>query len=601
MKNRCIKNLIILVLFLASCFAFTSVCYAMGNVVRDEEPATAEYNFDEQGIDEGGDNQTITPSTEATTETTTAAPKEQNNQAKTQKGKDTKGSSDAGKVIAKPKTVTNSVEVSKEIGDTLRVFFYSDAENLDVSCDLDGNPLALQSPVAKWSEIGKNNICFVIDTKSSISKEKWDKIKEQIISIHENELLTNDSIYIITTYKDGVLDGSETVAYANASDTAEQMDVENDFDEQGVDESEKPVRSIKDRLKDRLDEISFDNDSTNFNKSLINVGEYLDGFTDDDTRSVIIAVTDGEIETSMTASLKGRLTIYETPMYFIDAGDNSETGPRPLAESTTDGKTVDVSDTSVTELYKHLTECKIAEFDLDPDRENAVYEMAFNFNTSSNEPETFKVNISLMGNKMYEEPDDIEEVGTPGNATGGDAEGGGVTTGKPGNSTKPPVKSGDSESSTKKIIVIILIVIFVLIITIVIAIIVRKRKHVTRVKKKESFNQNSLREGPIYNNTNIGIPIILDVISGDSITKEIHINVDGSLIVGSSEISDLKIDEPSMSNQHFVLAYDGMDFFIMDLESKNGTFLNGERINGQRKLEKNDKIKAGVLDIVVRW
>ena len=602
MKNRCIKNLILFVLLLVSSFAVTSVAYAMGNVVREGEEGegeTTEYYYEPslgaQGLDESDDTEstintpdsnsisitespTLSPP-EETTEATTVAPKQQNNDAKTKKGEDKKEAGDSGKVIEKPKTVTNSVEVSKEIGDTLRVFFYSDAEDLEVSCDLDGIPLTLQPPIVKWSNKGKNRICFVIDTKSSISQEKWEKIKAQIIQIQSKELLKNDSISIITTDKNGVLDGSEQVEYTN-------------------------VIPDTDKLTVRLDEINFDNETTNINKSLINVGEYLDVTTDDDTRSVIIAISDGMIDPETTDSLKGRLTIYETPMYFVDAGDGNDNSPKPLAESTTDGKTLDVSETSVTDLYKHLTECNTAEFNLDPNRENAVYEMAFNFNTGSDELETFKGYISLMGNKIYEDPDDTEEDATPGDATPGNAQGGEVTTegpGNPGGPTKPPVKSGESENSRKKIIVIILIAIFVLIMAMVIAIIVWKRKSKTVFKKEENFTQNSLREGPALKNTNIGIPIIIEVTNGDNVTKEIHINVDGSLIVGSSEISDLKIDEPSMSKQHFVLEYDGMDFFIMDLESKNGTFLNGEKINGKRKLEKTDKIKASVLDIAVRW
>ncbi len=98
-----------------------------------------------------------------------------------------------------------------------------------------------------------------------------------------------------------------------------------------------------------------------------------------------------------------------------------------------------------------------------------------------------------------------------------------------------------------------------------------------------------------------GVPIVLVVKNGAKTIKEINANVDGSLIVGRSDICDVYIDDPHMSKQHFALEFDGMNFYIMDLESHNGTFLNGVRLMGKRKLERNDKIKAGVLDIVVRW
>ncbi len=649
MKNKFTKILLICILFLVSSFAVTSVAYAMGNVVRDEEPATAENNFDEQGVDEGGDsgnsNPTPPPSTpevttetqttsttEATTEATTATQREQSNQAKTQKGKDSKESDSAGKVIAKPKTVTNSVEISKEIGDTLRVFFYSDAENLEVSCNLNDNPLALHRPVANWSNSGKNRICFVIDTKSSISQEKWEKIKNQIIQIQSKELLQNDSISIITTDKNGILDGSEQVEYTNVIPDA-------------------------DRLTTRLDEIIFDNETTNINKSLINVGEYLDVTTDDDTRSVIIAVTDGMIDAEMTASLKGRLTIYETPMYFIDAGDDSETSTRQLAASTTDGKTVDVSDTSVTDLYKHLTACKIAEFDLDPDRENAVYEMAFNFNTGSDEPETFKVNISLIGNKIYDETADSEEVATSGDATAGDAtpgnaKGGEVTTEKPGNpggSTKNPVKADDSGSSKKKIIVIILIAIFALILLAVILIIILKKKSGNKnaqdsLRQKEEARRNAERmfeeqetdrltadeeqmrqiaqqlQQPVpqqafrqqpsqpsqsgvsaKDKTTVGVPLIIELKSGGAVIDTINAKVDRSIIIGRSKICDIVINNENMSRQHLIIEYSDDSFYVQDLSTKNGTFFNGVRMTHKRRLEKGDVLKIGDLELIIRW
>lgn len=56
-----------------------------------------------------------------------------------------------------------------------------------------------------------------------------------------------------------------------------------------------------------------------------------------------------------------------------------------------------------------------------------------------------------------------------------------------------------------------------------------------------------------------------------------------------------------MSRQHFAIEYDGESFYIQDLDTTNGTMLNGVKMTHKRRLEKNDRITAGSLDIVVRW
>ena len=98
-----------------------------------------------------------------------------------------------------------------------------------------------------------------------------------------------------------------------------------------------------------------------------------------------------------------------------------------------------------------------------------------------------------------------------------------------------------------------------------------------------------------------GIPITLVVKSGGKTINTINAHIDGSLIVGRGEICDVIIDDPRMSKQHFAIETDGINFKLMDLDSRNGTFLNGVKVGGKRKLENHDKIKCGSLDIEVRW
>ena len=157
-------------------------------------------------------------------------------------------------------------------------------------------------------------------------------------------------------------------------------------------------------------------------------------------------------------------------------------------------------------------------------------------------------------------------------------------------------------------IVLIGFIVLVIIILLIIFSVIKKRKGLVvvddkmvladRVDEQIHLQINKIQTGTAVNQ---GFPILLIVKSGGKTVKEINAKVDGSLIVGRSEMCDLYIDDPHMSKQHFAIEFTGNMLMIMDLESRNGTYLNGVRLNGKRKLEQNDQIRAGSLDIVIRW
>ena len=75
--------------------------------------------------------------------------------------------------------------------------------------------------------------------------------------------------------------------------------------------------------------------------------------------------------------------------------------------------------------------------------------------------------------------------------------------------------------------------------------------------------------------------------------KDVEWNVEGSLFVGRSDICNIFFDDDRLSKQHFVIEVNKMGCYIVDLESTNGTFVNGVKITNRRMLLDGDVITAG--------
>jgi hypothetical protein len=63
-------------------------------------------------------------------------------------------------------------------------------------------------------------------------------------------------------------------------------------------------------------------------------------------------------------------------------------------------------------------------------------------------------------------------------------------------------------------------------------------------------------------------------------------------VIGRNE-GDLILDDPKVSNNHAKIKLEDEVFVIQDFLSKNGTFVNGEKISAVTELKENDTIKIG--------
>ena len=84
----------------------------------------------------------------------------------------------------------------------------------------------------------------------------------------------------------------------------------------------------------------------------------------------------------------------------------------------------------------------------------------------------------------------------------------------------------------------------------------------------------------------------LTVMSGGS-TGYVHKLALGGNVIGRAPTAELRIVDDGISREHARVRHDGDALFVEDLDSRNGTFLNGERIAAAARLKEGDKIQVG--------
>jgi pSer/pThr/pTyr-binding forkhead associated (FHA) protein len=85
---------------------------------------------------------------------------------------------------------------------------------------------------------------------------------------------------------------------------------------------------------------------------------------------------------------------------------------------------------------------------------------------------------------------------------------------------------------------------------------------------------------------------ILCRISPDGSPMESWTIRDTPLVIGRGDCADAMLDDDSLSRSHFLVVQEGFDFILVDLTSRNGTLVNGEKVS-VHQLQPNDLIQAG--------
>jgi pSer/pThr/pTyr-binding forkhead associated (FHA) protein len=87
------------------------------------------------------------------------------------------------------------------------------------------------------------------------------------------------------------------------------------------------------------------------------------------------------------------------------------------------------------------------------------------------------------------------------------------------------------------------------------------------------------------------------VILSQGLTGKTHeLNVDKTTI-GRVEDNAFPITEPSISSHHCEVLLRGSDVVVKDLNSTNGTFINGEKIAGEATLKPGQILRLGQIEL----
>jgi pSer/pThr/pTyr-binding forkhead associated (FHA) protein len=91
---------------------------------------------------------------------------------------------------------------------------------------------------------------------------------------------------------------------------------------------------------------------------------------------------------------------------------------------------------------------------------------------------------------------------------------------------------------------------------------------------------------------------LIEVVEGPNAGHTYRFDRD-ELIVGRLAYCDIIINQKNVSRQHARLLCSGGDYFVEDLNSTNGTFLNGKRVSARTRLKDRDLIR--VYNVTLRF
>ena len=130
---------------------------------------------------------------------------------------------------------------------------------------------------------------------------------------------------------------------------------------------------------------------------------------------------------------------------------------------------------------------------------------------------------------------------------------------------------------------------------------IRRHKGIVKVDGETVFRDSVTQKQHIsVDKKNVmKVMMTMSVDGSNEVTREVDIS--GSIIVGRSRACDLYFDDPAMARQNFCIEMNDGRMYIRDLDSTNGTILNGIKLTAPQELHRGDVIIAGKSRMIVDW
>jgi tetratricopeptide (TPR) repeat protein len=90
----------------------------------------------------------------------------------------------------------------------------------------------------------------------------------------------------------------------------------------------------------------------------------------------------------------------------------------------------------------------------------------------------------------------------------------------------------------------------------------------------------------------------LVVFRGDAVEHEIHL-AGHTVRIGRDGRNDIVLDDKSVTRFHAEVRFEGGAYFIVDLKSRNGVWVNGQRINGKAALTLGVPVTVGAYELAL--
>lgn len=97
-----------------------------------------------------------------------------------------------------------------------------------------------------------------------------------------------------------------------------------------------------------------------------------------------------------------------------------------------------------------------------------------------------------------------------------------------------------------------------------------------------------------------GRPYLKLVNRRDSLSYKVqdHYVIDDKLTLGRNKDNDIFLKDPFISKNHMIIAKDEGNYFLEDLNSANGTFVNQQKVEDVVPLKNGDVVEVGNVEFL---